>query len=209
MRYAFTITRKVKMETEIEAKWLDIDPNLLRKKLSKLGATLEHKEKLMKRKVFDFPDLSLEAHGGWVRVRDEGDKITMSYKQLNDRTVHGTKEVTLKVNDFEKACIFLKDIGLESKSYQETKREKWILGDCEITIDTWPWIPTFVEIEAPNEKELQNISSKLDLEWKAAMHGSVETAYMNYYNVGEKEVDHWDTITFVPIPEWLEKTRRK
>jgi len=32
-------------------------------------------------------------------------------------------------------------------SYQETRREKWMLDDAEVTIDTWPWIPTFIEIE--------------------------------------------------------------
>src|SRR3989338_531852 len=135
------------MKTEIEAKFLDIDGKELRNKLKIVGAELAHSELLMKRKVFDFADNRLRKIGGWVRVRDEGDKITLSYKQLNDRTLHGTKEINVVVDDFEQTCQFLSVLGLGQKSYQETKREKWTMGNSEITIDTWPWIPTFLEIE--------------------------------------------------------------
>ena len=83
------------MQTEIEAKWLDIDLAKMRKRLLEVGAKLFAKERLMTRKVYDYPDKRLEKIGGWIRVRNEGDKITLSYKQLNDRTVHGTKEVTV------------------------------------------------------------------------------------------------------------------
>lgn len=196
------------METEIEAKFLDIDPEMLRGELQKLGARREHPEILMRRKVFDHPDERLEKIGGWVRVRDEGDKITFTYKQLKDRTLHGTKEVTVVVNDFEKTCQILKNIGLIERSYQETKREKWMLGNSEITIDTWPWIPTFAEIESLTESELKELAAKLGFDWGRAMHGSVETAYQKYYDVTEQEIDHWESVTFTPVPDWLEAKRK-
>ena len=72
------------MQTEIEAKFPDINPDELRKKLLEAGAVLVHEERFMRRKVFDYPDSRLEKIGGWVRVRDEGDKVTFTYKQLND-----------------------------------------------------------------------------------------------------------------------------
>ena len=197
------------METELEAKFLDIDPDSLRKSLKESGAKLAHPERLMKRKAFDFPDERLEKEGGWIRVRDEGDKITLSYKRLVDRTLHGTKEITVEVSDFEKTCNILIAAGLQADAYQETKREKWELEGSEITIDTWPWIPTFVEIEAPTEDKLKEVASKIDLDWSKAMHGSVETAYQKYFDVTEEEVDNWESITFAPVPEWLEVKRRK
>ena len=197
------------METELEAKFLDIDPDSLRKSLKENGAKLAHPERLMKRKAFDFPDERLEKEGGWIRVRDEGDKITLSYKRLVDRTLHGTKEITVEVSDFEKTCNILIAAGLQADAYQETKREKWELEGSEITIDTWPWIPTFVEIEAPTEDKLKEVASKIDLDWSKAMHGSVETAYQKYFDVTEEEVDNWESITFAPVPEWLEVKRRK
>lgn len=197
------------METEIEAKWLDIKPDEIRDKLKALGASLQYPETNMRRKVFDFDDNRLEKKGGWIRVRDEGDKVTLSYKQLNDRTLHGTKEVTVVVDDFDKAITLMQDIGLICKAYQETIREKWTFGEAEITIDTWPWIPTLIEIETPDEKELKSLANMLDLKWSNALFGSVENAYMKYYDVTEKEVDSWETITFSPVPDWLESSRKK
>jgi adenylate cyclase class 2 len=196
------------METEIEAKWLEIEAADLRSKLNNLGAKLVQPERLMRRKPFDFPDNRLETIGGWVRVRDEGDRITLSYKQLNDRTLHGTKEITVEVNDFGKTCEILEALGLEAKSYQETKRETWHLGNCEVTIDTWPWIPTLVELEAGTEDQVRQTAQQLGLDWSKAMHGSVENAYQVYYDVTEAEVDHWPQITFEPVPAWLNQRRR-
>lgn len=46
----------------------------------------------MRRKNYDYPDKKLEKVNGWARLRDEGDKVALSYKQLNDRSVNGMKE---------------------------------------------------------------------------------------------------------------------
>src|SRR3989344_1087972 len=191
------------MDTEIEAKFPNVDPDTLRSKLKSVGAFLEYSERFMRRKNFDYPDERLQKIGGWVRVRDEGDKITMSYKQLNNRTLHGTKELSLVVDDFEKACDFLISIGFRLKAYQETKREKWRHGDVEITIDTWPWVPVFAEIEGQTEKDIRDVAETLGLNWATAMHGSVETIYQMHYDFTEWEIDNWAAITFTSPPEWL------
>ena len=191
------------METEIEAKWLNIDKDAIRQKLRSVGANLVTKERKMIRSVFDYPDMRLEKVGGWVRVRDEADKVTMSYKQLNDRSVHGTKEVNLVVDNYENACSFLSAIGLAGNSIQETMRESWELDGSAIEIDTWPWIPAFVEIEAKSEQELRRTAKLLGLDFKDALHGSVETAYMAVYDVTEMDVDGWPEIRFGDVPSWL------
>ncbi len=191
------------MKTEIEAKFPNADTGVLRAKLSEIGAVQKHSEVLMRRKNFDYPDHRLYAIGGWIRVRDEGNKVTMSYKQLNDRTLHGTKEINITVDDFDKTCAFLDVVGFKSKSYQETKREKWILNNVEVTIDTWPWVPTFVELEGPNEEIVRKTATELGFDWNDAMHGSVETIYQMYYDFSDAEIDRWESITFIEPPEWL------
>jgi adenylate cyclase class 2 len=196
------------MQTEIEAKWLDVDIAEMRRRLVSAGATLVTPERLMIRSVFDHADKRLEKIGGWMRVRNEGDKVTLSYKQLNDRTLHGTKEVTVIVDDFDHTCTFLKSIGLVQNSFQETKRESWKIGDTEIELDTWPWIPSFIEIEAKGEDALHRTAVTLGLDYAQALHGSVETAYQAVYNLSEEEIDNWPEIRFSEIPDWL-KARRK
>lgn len=197
---------KVAMETEIEAKFLDIDKEKIREKLKTIGAQLIHPERLMRRKVFEHPT---EKQNDWIRVRDEGDKITLSYKKLQDRTLHGTKEVSVDVSDFDKTCSILENCRLKFVAYQETMREKWQLSNVEITLDTWPWVPPFIEIEAPTENEVKDAAQKLGFDWKDAEHGSVETVYIRDFDVTEEEIDDWQEITFIPVPDWLEQKRRK
>jgi adenylate cyclase, class 2 len=197
------------MHTEIEAKFLNIDPDLLRKKLRSRNAKLVNTERTMRRKNYDFEDGRLQKISGWVRVRDEGNKVTLSYKQLNDRSLHGTKEVSITVLDFEDTCNFLESIGMKQKSYQVTKRESWLLDNVEVEIDSWPWIPQYVELEGSSEESVRSVASKLGLEWNKALHGSVEVAYQAYFDVTEDEIDAWEEITFIPTPDWLEAKRIK
>jgi len=196
------------MQIELEAKFLDIDPAKIRELLKQHGATLVHPERLMKRNNFDYPDDRLEKIGGWIRVRDEGDKTMLAYKQLVERTLEGTKEISLEVENFDTMCNLLLAIELDKKGYQETKRERWDLDGVEVTIDAWPWIPTFVEIEGPSEEKLKNVAQKLNLDWNKAIHGSVENAYPAYYNIQEEDLYTWEEITFTPVPDWLEIRRK-
>lgn len=196
------------MKTELEAKFLGIDPAQLRVLLQSNGGVLVHEERLMRRKTFDDVDGKLRKIGGWIRVRNEGDKITLAYKQLNDRTLHGTKEISLNVSDFDMMCNFLLAVGFGCKSYQETKRERWDLGGVEVTIDIWPWIRPFVELEAENENALKRAAKQLGFDWNDALHGSVENAYQAEYNVTEEEIDGWENITFIPVPDWLEVRKK-
>jgi adenylate cyclase class 2 len=195
------------MKTEIEAKFLDINPGYLRQKLKSLNAKLVNAEREMKRKNFDFDDGRLHKKNGWIRLRDEGNKVMLAYKQLNDRTLTGTKEVNVEVIDFDAACDFLESIGLKVKSYQETKRESWLLNDVEVEIDNWPWIPQYVELEGKSEQAVRSIANKLGLDWSKALYGSVEIAYQSYFDFTEDEIDSWQEIVFSPTPDWLESKR--
>lgn len=199
------------MQTEIEAKSLNVDHDALRVKLREMGATLESPMRLMRRYAFDFPDRRLDKEKrGWVRVRDEGERITLSYKQLSDRTLHGTSEVMLTVDSFEQAKTFLETLGLVAKSYQETKRESWRLGEIEIELDHWPWTQPYIEIEAPDEATMRDTFEKLDLSYDDAVFGSVEVVYLAEYDVSESDVNHIEAIRFdLPPAEILARHPRK
>jgi adenylate cyclase class 2 len=196
------------MQTEIEAKFLDVDPDAIRHKLRTAHAVLLQKEMRYLRTNYDFPDGRLRARKGWIRLRDEGGKITLTYKELKDRSLHGTKEVSITVDSFARTEEFLNDIGLVEKSVQETRRERWNLDESEVTIDTWPWVPPFLEIEAPTETDVRAVAALLGLPWKKAVHGSVEIVYQRYFNVTEDDVDSWKRITFEPTPAWLAAKRK-
>ncbi len=104
------------MKNEIEAQFLDINKAVVRSKLKEIGAKLEKPEVLMRRVVFD-----LGKHS-FARVRDEGDRIVMTYKNISDdNSIMGTKEVNVEVNNYDDAILLLKSCGLRPKSHEESK----------------------------------------------------------------------------------------
>ena len=188
------------MNNEIEASFLDVNKDDLREKLKVAGAECIKPEIMMRRTVFDSGPHS------FARVRDEGDKIVMTYKNFEDEdSIMGVKEVNLIVNNYDDAVKFIAGCGLEQKAVQETYRETWILDGVEITIDTWPWIPTYSEIEGPSEEAVWSVSERLGFKKEDAMFGAVDKIYNHYYGVDMDIVDfETPVINFeVDPPEWV------
>jgi len=69
------------MPNEYETRVLDIDVGEIEKKLLSLGATLTEKEVVMKRRVFDIQPYDNEDKGKRLRLRQQGDKTTLAYKE--------------------------------------------------------------------------------------------------------------------------------
>ncbi|MCX6746313.1 MAG: CYTH domain-containing protein [Candidatus Parcubacteria bacterium] len=162
------------MNIEYEATFTKINKNKMHQKLKNLGARLIKPEFLMKRVVFIPPK---KIKNGWMRVRDEGDKITMSLKIVHGKKITAQKEIELIIDDFENGCNFLESIGAKRKSYQETKRELWHLNDVEITLDTWPGLKPVIEIEGKNEQDVKAVAEKLDFDWSKAIFDSIDYVY--------------------------------
>lgn len=190
------------INSEIEATFINIDKDALRAKLKASGAELLQPEILMRRTIFDVDDHS------FARVRDEGNKITMSYKHLDELSLSGMKEACVEVNDFQEAVNILLALGHKIKAEQEALREEWLLDGVKIDIDTWPWLPSYVEIEGPSEDAVKTVSAKLGFDMKDAYYGSVDRIYQIYYNVTDADINYCPEIKFTDIPEWLAAKRR-
>jgi adenylate cyclase, class 2 len=162
------------MDVEFEATFIDVDVDLIRKRLKKLGAKRLKPETLMRRIVF-VPPKTIK--GGWMRVRDEGDKITLSLKQVTGKRMEDQKEICLVIHDFDSGVRLLEAVGAKRKAYQETKRELWICKNVEITIDTWPGLEPFIEVEGKSEKAVKTVVSDLNLDYKDALFGAVDLVY--------------------------------
>lgn len=167
------------MNTEIEVKFLRVTHDDVRAKLREIGAVCESPMRLMRRVTFD--NAAMKAKNGWIRVRDEGDKVTMGYKQTDSLNIDGTKEIETTVGDFETAVAIFKQLELDGGSFQESKRESWRFGDTQIELDEWPWLEPFIEIEAPNEQLLRDMAAKLGFDMRQAVSGDVMAAYREQY----------------------------
>jgi adenylate cyclase class 2 len=143
------------MSEEIEVKFLDINPKEIENKLKKIGAKKAF-DKLYKVVIFDYPDLRLNAAKAWLRLRDEGDKITLSFKQRfgdvdkddGQQNDEGMIEHEVTVNDFEQAKAIFLNIGMSAKFLEEKRRIRYLLDDIEFDIDYMPGLEPFLEIES-------------------------------------------------------------
>lgn len=195
------------MQTEIEATFLNVDHEEVRKKLEALGAACTSLQTTLKRKVYDYDDLRLDKKAAWVRVRKEVDKTTMSFKQRLSENIDGMKEIEIEVSNYDEACNLLEAIGLTEKASQETKREIWKFDGCEIMLDEWPWIPAIVEVEGGSEGSVKRVSEALRFDFSEAVFDSADGIYQKYFDVTRTEIST-TPIVFGPAPEWLEERRK-
>ena len=114
------------------------------------------------------------------RLRTNGRKTTLTYKNVVKTTIDGTKELEVEVSDFEKTNELLENMGIKSRGYQENKRTQYILNGVEIDIDSWPMIPTYVEIEGKNEEEVMNTLEILELPKDKVTTLDVDSVYKKY-----------------------------
>lgn len=194
------------MNREIEAKFIDVSISDTRARLKSAGATCRQPLRLMRRAVFHNP--SLVEKDAFVRVRDEGNKVTMTYKQFDDASsIHGVRELEVEVSNFEDTILILEQTGLSNDTYQETRRETWVLDDVEVAIDEWPWINPFVEIEGPSENAVRSIAERLGFDWNEAVFGGVASVYVrSYTDMGDKAAEIINRATPVirfedPVPD--------
>ena len=177
------------MDIEYEATFKNINKNEIRKLLKKVGARLIKPEFMQKRVVFHLPK-GHEIKGGWLRVRDEADKITMSLKVIDGNKIKDQKEICLTVNNFEEAENFLVLIGCEKKAYQENKRELWKLNNVEIMIDEWPFLEPFIEVEGKSEKTVRQVCKKLGLNYSEAIFSSTDVLIQQKYGISLDRINN-------------------
>ena len=184
------------MKIEYEATFINIDKDEVRQKLKALGASLIKPEFLQKRVSFDLPS-GHEKKGAWLRVRDEGGKNTLTLKIIDGEKIEDQKEISLVIDSLEEALELLTVMGCRKKAYQESKRELWILDNVEITIDEWPYLEPYVEVEGASEQSVKDVSAKLGFDYSKALFCSVDKLYEMKYGIDREIVcQNTERITF-------------
>jgi len=188
-------------KTEIEVKYPNIDIEKMRETLKRLGAKLVIPMRQMRR--VNFKNAEMTRDKKYIRVRDEGGKIVMTYKCF----LHGkyAEEIETTVGDFDYACAIITALGIPQSAYQESRREEWHLDGAEVVIDEWPWVAPYIEIEAETEAQCQSVVKKLGLNWDDALYGAVSAIYHYHYPHICDEINDVPEIRFgLPLPKILQ-----
>ena len=146
------------MPIEYEYQFSNYDKPKLIKEMKQLGAKKKG-EYLFRVNVFYHPN---KIEDTYIRVRDEGFRITMTYKYQPLNKFADENEII--IDDFDEAITILNNLGCKTKYYYEKIREIWNLENCEVVFDTIPCNPEIMEIEAVKKRDLTRLIKTLDLE---------------------------------------------
>lgn len=164
---------------EYEIRVLEIDVEKIKAKLNELGATLVE-DVFQKRYVYDFNPV---LPNKWIRLRTNGKVTTLTIKEVESKKIDGTKELEIEVNDFDSTNEILRELGYTPRGIQENKRIKYNLNGVEVDIDTWPKIPTYLEIEGKSEEEVYDTLKLLGIPKEKSTSLDVQKIYTDIYNI--------------------------
>lgn len=164
------------MKTEYEARILEIEKQEFIKKIKDLGA-IKVADYYQRRYIYDF---NPAIKGKWIRLRDTGRETTLTIKEITKDTIDGTKELEIKVSDFDTTDSILEELGYSHRLYQENKRTRYMLNSVEIDIDSWPMIPTYVELEGDSEENILKLIKELGYSEEDIITYGVSKIYAHY-----------------------------
>lgn len=167
------------MKIEFESKILDIDEKAVRLRLKELGAKLVGKYNF-KRVVAELD--SSKKNEKWLRLRTDGKKTTLTLKQRNGNEF---SEDEVLVSGFNKTAKIIFSV-FNNLKYVENDRDEYKLKDAIITLDKWPGIPIFLEIEAESREKVDKMYNLLKINGKLLGNQSVIAVY-RYYKLDYKK----------------------
>ncbi|MFA6533654.1 MAG: class IV adenylate cyclase [Patescibacteria group bacterium] len=190
---------------EIEVKFLNVDPEAIEAKLAAIGAR-KVGEYFYRRQVFDYPDWRLNADHSWLRLRDEGDQITLSFKKrlgvkADGGNDDGMEETEIIVSDFGKTAELFLRLGLVNKHYVENRRRRWQKDGVEFDLDFYPDLEPYLEIEAPSQELVEAAIGWLGLDPAEQKVFSTN----QIYKLKGRSVADYTRITF---EGWVKKDKK-
>lgn len=190
--------------TEFEAKFYPVDKEEYRKKLSSIGAKLVIPERKMIRIVADKRANPEIAKSGYIRIRDEGNGVVRLSLKITAEiggSLSDQKEIDVEVSDFEKTKKIFEAIGVVFNRRQETLREEWEYKGAQITIDIWPGLDIYSEIEADSEERVKEIAEELGFDWDKKIITPAAEVYAKVYDLDIEEIlNKISNITFENNP---------
>lgn len=125
----------------------------------------------------------------WIRLRktiekkenkEVKEKTTLTIKHIlkdNKSNIQQMQETEIEVSSFEETNELLEKLGFSYRSYQEKKREKYILNKHEIDIDTWPKLLPYIEIEGKDKKDIEGMLNILGYSFNDTISCTVDEVY--------------------------------
>lgn len=173
---------------EIEVKVLNINKKNILEKLKSINANLIKKE-FQRNIIFDYADNRLFNSGGYVRIReansfiDNKKSIIVTFKELISKDKFKiSEEIEFETNNVNETTKFLEKLGLKIFRIDEKFRESYKIDFGLVEIDTWAGVPTYLEVEAINEENVEKILNLLGYKLSESTSMSLKEI-IKFYNL--------------------------
>lgn len=187
------------MPKEYEYRFNDYNKKEIITKLKELGAKYFGTFKF---RVMVFIDQNNSEK--YIRIRDEGHRVTMTIK--NNLTDKFPIENEVIINDFDEGINILLQLNCKKKYYYEKYREIWNLKNSEVIFDMNPGIPELMEVESLKKTELDYLCKKLELNISNYQGFSNNKLYLDLFGIViPKSLD----LTFKNALKQLKPTKNK
>ena len=107
-----------------------------------------------------------DAPNTYIRIRDEGYRVTMTYKYHGPKDKFSDEEEVI-ISDFDSGVNILLGLGCKKKYYYEKIREIWDVKNTEVIFDSNPGIIDKMDVESDTLKELNMMIKYFDLKIEA------------------------------------------
>jgi len=170
---------------EIEVKFLEIDVPAVQTKLAAVGAE-NLGEDLLEEVIFYDKDLvwvkERDQYNRFVRLRRNRKGVFLTYKNLPAGQDYATELETV-VGDLEAMKTVLENVGLVAARYQQKKRHSYKLDGVAVDVDTWPQIPSYIELEGPDEAAIKAVAQKLGFDWSQGVFDTASGVISKQYHL--------------------------
>ena len=167
---------------EYEIRVYDISERKIKKLIKEKGGKLINKKKIMPIITYHHP---LKKKDSYIRIRDEGKQITMTIKTKLNTKYKVEREV--EIDNIEEGDAILKFLGCKKKYTVEKIRETYVLpGAKEIVFDSYPGIPTYLEIDCHDLKSLKKVCKMLGFTVNDHDTKGINDLYFELYGIKKK-----------------------
>ncbi|MEO8581685.1 MAG: CYTH domain-containing protein [Patescibacteria group bacterium] len=147
------------LKEEIEVRILDIDPLEVSNNILEKGGQLVFSG-IQERDIFEIPNAG--SSKSWLRLRSAETGTTLAIKIDKGGVV---EELEVEVSDHAAMLGIFRALGVAPRAHHQTHRSLYQLpGEIEVSIDTWPQLDPFLEIEGPSIEAVMTAVALLGLD---------------------------------------------
>ena len=165
------------MAKEHEIDILEIDRQEATKRLRQLGAV--YKGHLQYRRIEFLLGGKVGSKHSWGRVRTDGRKTTITVKRFRGKHLP-MDEHEIVTDNFEEAVKLMSRMTRSRIFYFENERDRYELDGATITLDKWPRVPLFMEIESRSMGHAKELYKKLGIKGEMVGNATIDSIFKRY-----------------------------